>query len=194
MFGNRILEKGEIMRKSITIATACLAAGFALGGCSKSDGAKASDPDSVKQGIKADEAKWNKDVKAKDTEGLASHYTDDAFFVPPGAPPADGSTAIRQFYATALTDPAIDVTIVNDSVDVAGSGDLAYSRGHFTEKYTDRKSGKVMTDTGTYLAVYKKQDDGSWKIVADFAAADPDSVKPVPPEKPATRAKMTSFG
>jgi uncharacterized protein (TIGR02246 family) len=180
------------MRKSITIATACLAAGLTLSGCHKSDGAKASDPDSVKQAIKADEAKWNKDVKAKDTEGLAGHYADDAFFVPPGASPADGSTEIRQFYANALTDPAIDVTIASDKVDVAG--DLAYSRGHFSEKFTDKKSGKVMTSTGTYLAVYKKQDDGTWKIVADYAAVDPDSVKPVPPEKPATRAKMTSFG
>ena len=182
------------MRKSIAIASACIAAGLALGGCSKPDGAKAADPESVKQAIKADEAKWNKDVKAKDTEGLAGHYADDAFFVPPGAPPADGSTPIRQFYATALTDPAIDVTIASDKVDVADSGDLAYSRGHFSEKYTDKKTGKVMTSTGTYLAVYKKQDDGSWKIVADYAAADPESVKPVPPEKPATRAKMTSFG
>lgn len=182
------------MQKSVSIAMLGVAAVVALGGCSKSNGVKAADPDSIKQSIKADEAKWNKDVKAKDTEALAGHYADDAFFVPPGAPPADGSTPIRQFYATALTDPAIDVTIGSDKVDVANSGDLAYSRGHFSEKYTDKKTGKVMTSTGTYLAVYKKQDDGSWKIVADYAAVDPDSVKPVPPEKPATRAKMSSFG
>jgi uncharacterized protein (TIGR02246 family) len=181
------------MRKSISIAMIAVA-GIALGACNKADGGKAADPDSVKKAISADEAKWNKDVKAKDTEGLAGHYADDAFFVPPGAPPADGMTQIRQFYARALTDPAIDVTIANDKVDVGSAGDLAYSRGHFTEKYTDSKTGKVMTSTGTYLAVYKKQDDGSWKIVADYAATDPDSVKPVPPEKPATRAKMTSFG
>jgi len=52
----------------------------------------------------------------------------------------------------------------------------------------------VMSGTGNYLAVYKKEDDGSWKIVADFASGDPDSAKPVPPEKPAVRAKMTSSG
>ena len=50
-----------------------------------------------------------------------------------------------------------------------------------------------MTDSGSYIRVYKKQDDGSWKAVEDFAAADPDSTKPVPAEKPATRAKMVSF-
>lgn len=185
------------MRKSISMALIGAAAiSLTLGGCNSNAGgsAGAANPDTIKQAIKADEDKWNKDVKAKDTEGLAGHYADDAYFVPPGAAPADGSTAIRQFYANALTDPAIDVQIANDKVDVATSGDLAYSRGHYTEKYTDKKTGKVMTATGAYLAVYKKQDDGSWKIVQDFAAANPDSVKEVPPEKPATRAKMTSFG
>jgi uncharacterized protein (TIGR02246 family) len=184
------------MYKSISMALVGAAAiSLTLGGCDKSSGgAGAANADTIKQAIKADEDKWNKDVKAKDTEALAGHYADDAYFVPPGAPAADGSTAIRQFYANALTDPAIDVQIASDKVDVAASGDLAYSRGHFAEKYTDKKTGKVMTDAGTYVAVYKKQDDGSWKIVQDFAAANPDSAKPVPPEKPATRAKMTSFG
>jgi uncharacterized protein (TIGR02246 family) len=187
--------EGETMHKSISMALVGAAAlSLTLSGCNKSPGNAAASPDSIKQAIKADETKWNKDVKAKDTEALAGHYADDAYFVPPGAAPADGSTAIRQFYANALTDPAIDVQIASDNVDVAASGDLAYSRGHYSEKYTDKKTGKVMTGSGTYLTVYKKQDDGSWKIVQDFAAANPDSVKPVPPEKPATRAKMTSFG
>jgi ketosteroid isomerase-like protein len=74
-----------------------------------------------------------------------------------------------------------------------GSGDLAYSRGHFTEKYTDPKTGKVMTDSGSYLTVYKKQEDGSWKAVEDFVVADPSSAKVVEPGKPMTRAKMVSF-
>lgn len=183
------------MRNSVSIALIGAAAvSLALGGCQKAGKAAGGDADSIKQAIKADEAKWNKDVKAKDTEGLAGHYADDAYFIPPGAAPADGSTDIRKFYANALTDPAIDVQITGDKVDVASSGDMAYSRGHYTEKYTDKTTGKVMSGSGNYLAVYKKQDDGSWKIVADFASADPDSAKPVPPEKPATRAKMTSSG
>ena len=181
------------MRKQTFIATTgAVAALFVLGGCNDSK-AGGADPDKIKQAIQADEAQWNKDLKAKNNEALAGHYADDAFFVPPGGNPADGSTAIRQFYANASTDPALAVEITGDKVDVAASGDMAYSRGHFTEKYTDQKTGKVMTDSGTYLTVYKKQDDGSWKIVQDFAAADPSSAKPVPPEKPATHAKMTSF-
>jgi hypothetical protein len=50
-----------------------------------------------------------------------------------------------------------------------------------------------MTGSGPYVTVYKKQSDGSWKVVEDFAATDPDSTKPVEPGKPATRAQMVSF-
>jgi ketosteroid isomerase-like protein len=70
---------------------------------------------------------------------------------------------------------------------------MAYARGKFDEQYTDPKTGKVMSDSGSYITVYKKQDDGSWKAVEDFATADPGTTKPVPPKAPATRAKMTSF-
>jgi len=170
------------------VGTAAIA--LTLGACSK--GQQAANPDSVKQAIQADEAKWNQDFKAKDTERLASHYADDAYLFTTGVPAADGSTAIRQVYANASTDPAFNVQFSSDKIDV--SGDLAYSRGKFTEKYTDKKTGKVMSGSGSYITVYKKQDDGSWKAVEDFPALDPDSIKPVPPEKPATRAKMVSFG
>lgn len=182
------------MRKLISTAiVGGLAAALTIGGCSKSNGNGAANADSIKQAIKADETKWNQQFKSKDTEGLADHYADDAYFVAPGLAPADGSTAIRQIYATASTDPAFEVHFASDKIDVAASGDLAYARGKFSEKYTDKKTGKVMTDSGAYVTIYKKQDDGSWKAVEDFAAADPDSTKPVAPETPATRAKMVSF-
>ena len=182
------------MRNSISVMLLATAAALVLGGCAKQgQGGGSANPDSVKQAIKADETKSNQQFKDKNQEGLVGHYAGDAFFVAPGVKGADGSTAIRQVFANALTDPAFELHFSSDKVDVARSGDIAYTRGKFSEKYTDRKTGKVMTDSGSYLTVYKKQDDGSWKIVEDFAAADPDSAKAVEPGKPATRAKMTSF-
>jgi uncharacterized protein (TIGR02246 family) len=182
------------MRNSIPAGLLCAAAlALTLGGCGKSDhGTGATNPESIKQTIKADEAKWNQQFKSKDTAGLVGHYADDAYFVAPGVT-ADGSTEIRKVYANASTDPAFSLQFASDRVDVGTSGDLAYSRGKFSEKYTDEKTGKVMTGSGTYVTIYKKQDDGSWKVVEDVAAADPASIKPVPPQKPAVRAKMVSF-
>jgi uncharacterized protein (TIGR02246 family) len=175
------------------IPLAVAAAALSVGGCDKAGGGKGGDADSAKKAIQADEAKWNQQFKSKDTEGLVGHYADDAFFVAPGAAGTGGSTGIRQVYANASTDPAFEVHFSSDKIDVSKSGDMAYARGKFDEKYTDPKTGKVMSDSGSYITVYKKQDDGSWKAQEDFAAADPNSTKAVPPAKPATRAKMTSF-
>lgn len=178
------------MRKMMSMTLAgTVALGLALGGCTKSSGAAgaAANPQDVTQAIKADEAKWNKQFAAKDQEGLVDHYADDAYFVAPGVAGTEGSTPIRQVFATASTDPAFEVQFKSDKIDVASSGDLAYARGKFSEKYTDKATGKVMSDSGSYLTIYKKQDDGSWKAVEDFAAADPNSTKPAEAGKAAAK-------
>ena len=182
------------MRNSISImllGTATLA--MALGGCDKPGQGKGGDADSAKKAIAADIASWNKQFDSKDIAGVVSHYADDAYFIAPGVAGTDGSTAIRQIYANASTDPAFTIRLTTDKVDVAGSGDMGYARGKFTEQYTDAKTGKVMSNGGSYVTVYKKQDDGSWKAVEDFGAADPGAAKPVPAKPPATRAKMKSM-
>ena len=120
-------------------------------------------------------------------------YADDAFFIAPGIKGANGSTEIRQAYANGLADPNFAINFASDKIDVASSGDLAYSRGHFTEKFTDPKTQQVMTTSGSFLTVFKKQQDGSWKAEEDVAASDADATKPAQTGKPATHAKMTSF-
>ena len=173
------------MNRSLALLGAAAAA-LLIGGCNK-DNAK-SDPAAVQQAIKADQVKWNEDFKAKNLEALLGHYADDAFFVAPGVQ-AEGSTAIRKAYADALADHYFSIELASDKV--GASGDLAYARGHFTEKHEDQKAGKIITDSGSYLTVYKKQPDGSWKAVEDFATADPTKTKSEPVV--AKPAKMISF-
>lgn len=176
------------MRKLIVL-TGAAAFALPLGGCQKDAGS--ADTAAITSAIKADEAKWNAQFKSKDLEGLASHYADDAFFVAPGVPGANGSTEIRKAYADALADNYFTISFASDKIDVAGSGDMAYARGHFSEKYQDPKSKQIVSDSGTYLTVYKKQQDGSWKAVEDFAAADPATRKET--SAVAVPAKMISM-
>src|SRR3982751_31687 len=111
-------------------------AAIALGasGCNKVAGAGASDAGAVQSAITADQKKWNDQFKSKDMEGLLSHYADDAFFIAPGVPAADGATAIRKAYADGLSDKNFEINFASDKVDIAASGDLAYARGHLSEK------------------------------------------------------------
>jgi uncharacterized protein (TIGR02246 family) len=145
------------------------------------------DVGAIKDAIKADEKAWNDQFKSKDLNGLVGHYASDAYFVAPGVKPASGSTDVRKAYSEALTDQNFAISFASDKIDVGAAGDIAYARGRFSEKYTDPATKQVKSDSGSYLTVYKKQDDGSWKAVEDFAAADPATPAiAAEPGKPAT--------
>jgi len=170
-----------------------VALALTIGGCQRYGDHGPANISAIKDAVTADEKKWNEQFKSKDLESLIGHYADDAYFVAPGVEPANGSTEIRHAYATGLSDPNFAISFSNDKIDVAASGDMAYARGRFTETSTDPKTNKPVTAKGSYITVYKKQADGSWKAAEDFAVADPGPATPVEPGKPVTRAKMTTF-
>ena len=74
-----------------------------------------------------------------------------------------GKPAIDQFY-DGVNSKGLDWT--PDHIDVAASGDLAYTYGHYVFTYLD-KEGKEQNSTGVFHSVWKKQDDGKWKFVWD---------------------------
>jgi uncharacterized protein (TIGR02246 family) len=142
--------------------------------------APAANTGAITDTIKADEKKWNEDFHAKNLDALLAHYAPDAVAVFPGAPSVTGD-GLRKTYEDALKDPGFDVSFSSEKVDA--SGDLAYARGHFTEKYTDPTTKAGASNSGSYITVYKKQADGSWKVVEDFTAVEPPAA---PAAAPAT--------
>ena len=144
--------------------------------CQKYEGDKGDKPaaamadtGAVTDAIKADEKAWNEDFKSKNLDKLMAHYAPDATAVFPGGPAVSGD-GLRKTYEDALKDPNFDVSFSSDKIEA--SGDLAYSRGHFTEKHTDPATKQAASAAGTYITVYKKQGDGSWKVVEDLTAAE----------------------
>jgi uncharacterized protein (TIGR02246 family) len=160
-----------IHAKTAALAAASLA--IALAGCQKAaapagEAKLAPDAAAVEKALRDNETQWNADYKAKDAAKLAAHYAPDATLMSPGAAPATGSEAVLKDLTAMTSDPALSLSFEADKVDVAASGDLAYTRGHFTMTATDPATKKVGTTTGSYVTVYKKQADGSWKAVEDI--------------------------
>ncbi|MFL6729329.1 MAG: YybH family protein [Sphingomicrobium sp.] len=135
------------------------------------NGASVFDLGATKDAITADEKAWNEQFDAKDVDALVARYASDAHFVVPGMKGISGTADIRKAYEEAFKDPAFAVDFSSDKIDA--SGDLAYSRGHFTEKFTDPKTKQVATHSGSYVTIYKKDPDGGWKVVDDFTAVEP---------------------
>jgi ketosteroid isomerase-like protein len=71
-----------------------------------------------------------------------------------------------------LDDPNLKLNFSSDRIEVSASGDLATTKGSYTSTMTNPKTKKTMEDKGSYLTVYKKQADGSWKAVEDMIASE----------------------
>jgi uncharacterized protein (TIGR02246 family) len=129
--------------------------------------------------IKDDEVQWNKDFAAKDLEKIVTHYADDAVFAYGGMPASSGKAAIRGVYKELVADPVLSIKFEASRVEVAKSGDLAYAQGFYTATETDPNTKGPRVEKGSYTDVYKKQPDGSWKVVSD--SVSPDAPPPAPP-------------
>ena len=114
---------------------------------------------------------WSKAAGAKDLEKTVSYYTDDALVMPPNSPVLQGKDAARAMWKSMFAVPGFGGGWKATRVEVAKSSDLGWTSGPYEITETDA-SGKPMTDKGKYLAVWKKQADGSWKCVADIFNTD----------------------
>ena len=139
--------------------------------------------------IQAVEAQWNQDYLSKDAAKLAAHYTDDAVLMIPGSPAISGRDAIQANATQMASDPALSLKFQTAKIDVAKSGDLAFTQGTYTITLTDPHSGQVINDHGSYVTTYRKQADGTWKAVADIASSAVPPPPPAPPPAPTKPAK-----
>lgn len=158
------MERRFIAWCGLTVLTVML-------GCSQGPKQSAGTHDTDVQAVKDTEAQWNKDYQAKDADKVTAYYTDDAVLIAPGSAPANGKEAIRASMKQFVSDPALSLQFQPSLVDVASSGDVAYTQGSYTLTVTDPTTKKPVNDHGSYVTVYKKQSDGSWKAVLDIVSS-----------------------
>ena len=112
-------------------------------------------------------------VSARDQAGATSPYADDAVFISERGVASRGKDAIASGFKEFLADPTMKIEYTPGAKVFSDSGDMAYSTAEYTETYTDPATKKLVTMKGTNLSVWKKQADGSWKLVADSNPAGP---------------------
>jgi len=107
----------------------------------------------------------------KGAAGYMSFYAEDAVELPAGADALKGKSAIARTMGF-LDDKNNRLTWAPQHVDVAASGDLAYTYGTY-EFHSIGKDGKPAVAYGKYATVWKKQKDGQWKVALDTGNASP---------------------
>lgn len=104
----------------------------------------------------------------KTTTLTESYYAEDAELLVPNRPGITGKAAIARFWQE-MFDMGLTKILLN-STHVEVSGDLAHARGQ--SAFTFTSGGEVRQDKGKYLLTYRRQQDGSWRVVAEMYNSD----------------------
>jgi ketosteroid isomerase-like protein len=123
------------------------------------------------EAIRAADVAWDKAFSAKDTAAAVAAVEAMGSVLAPGTPIATGPEAIRTVFTGFWSLPNMTLHWTPTKVEAGRSGDLGYSMGTYELTFNDPK-GKPMTDHGKYVTVWRKQADGSWKVVADVFNSD----------------------
>ncbi len=119
--------------------------------------------------IRAMDREFMENVAAKSAARVASMYADDARILMPGQPVIAGKSEILAFYQAALAGPVQAITL--DTTHVEVSGDLAYAFGYNTIML--QPAGEAAREEkGKYVAVYRRDTAGGWKMVIDSYSSD----------------------
>jgi uncharacterized protein (TIGR02246 family) len=122
--------------------------------------------------VKELEATWVRDIATKDAEKVASYYALDGSVLFPNTPTITGRDNIQAAWKMFLSDPNFTLTFQSAKADASKSEDLVYTVGTYSMTMSSPVDKKSVTDRGKYLTVFKRQPDGSWKVVADMVNSD----------------------
>ena len=121
-----------------------------------------SDLEADRSAIEAAYSAWAVAADAKDMSRWVSFLAPDALFLPPNHAALRNEQSIRDFYAALFADPLFSIKCKQQQVEVAASGDLAWSTGTCKVTFTG-PDGQSATDSSKWVKVWKKQPDGQWK-------------------------------
>ena len=109
--------------------------------------------------IRAADAAWAEAVGAKSVDRTLAFYDPEAVTAGSAMFPAQGLEPLRANWEKLFANPGFALTWTAQKVVVVESGTTAYSTG--TWKLGDAQ--------GPYIAVWRKQPDGTWKVLVDGA-------------------------
>ena len=107
-------------------------------------------------------------VLATDPAAVVAVYTADGAEMPPNAPTAAGPDAIRARNESLEAVTAFQIT----SQELIGYGDLAVDRGTYSFAGSVEGMPGPIEDTGKYVVVLERQEDGAWRIAATIWNSD----------------------
>lgn len=116
------------------------------------------------------EARFAKDVAERGGAGFAAWFADDGVALGNGKPPLVGKVAIEK--SATWSPAAYQLTWTPTDGLMGPSGDMGYTWGHY-EGHSKDANGNPVTTSGRYITVWRREKDGTWKVVLDAGSNEP---------------------
>ena len=118
-------------------------------------------------------AKYNEALNASSTEAVMLLYAEDGVFMPPYSQSAVGSAAVRTAYDAVFKAITLNVKFTIAEIVELGP-EWAFARTNSAGTTTDHATGKKSAEGNQELFIFKKADDGAWKIARySFSPTNP---------------------
>jgi ketosteroid isomerase-like protein len=143
----------------------CLAAVsvFLAGSAANAAQPPVADQAAVAAQIKSDVAVMIAGINSKDIDKATRFDAPDLVSMESGRTPSVGANADRDGLSMAFKySPSWRLTVLNETVDVAASADMAVYRSTYRED--SLRDGVPFTHDGDYLAGFKRDPDGMWRV------------------------------
>jgi len=128
------------------------------------------DLDAVRQAIMDADRAFAQETAANGVDGWVSYFAEDGVQFRPGGT-ISGHAAIRELMAPAFSDTAYSLTWEPVEARVSRSGDLGYTIGRYQSRAMG-PDGQEIVATGSYVSIWRLQEDGSWKVELDIGNPD----------------------
>jgi ketosteroid isomerase-like protein len=109
---------------------------------------------------------FNAAVAEGGSQAWASWFAEDGATIQPGIGEVRGRARILELMA-ALDDPSVSLAWEPDRADIAASGDLGWTTGHYVSE-SPGPDGSQQRSEGLYVSIWRRQPDGAWKVVMDL--------------------------
>ena len=121
------------------------------------------------EAIRKTNEKWLALIRDHDAAAVSKLYASDGAMMAPGAPIAQGQSALEKAWGGLMQTPGFGLTFKADKIVVASGGDMALDQGTYLLSIAGPNG--PTKDVGKYVVVWRYI-DGQWKVAADIFNTD----------------------
>ncbi len=132
--------------------------------------ARATDVEKARSALLEADIAFAEATAERGADGWVSYFAEEGVMFRPGGAVV-GRDSIRAMVTAWFANDAFALTWEPTHADVSRGGDLGFTYGRYRSMGKDREGNEV-AGTGSYVTIWRKQEDGKWMVALDIGNPD----------------------